>query len=99
MLRGHSLRQAQGRLCPRKAGRGIGAKREQSRRVQAIRIRDPTDSAGSDPCDSISNPVAVAKFLSAVSKQSDKSLVDVAEAEQTEIISMDSDPLPQIGSA
>jgi hypothetical protein len=60
--------------------------------VQAVCVSDPAQAAGGDSGDAVRNAVAVAKFLGAVFEEADQRPVDVAEAEEAQVVSTDGDP-------
>jgi len=49
-------------------------------------ISQPSEAAGGDSCDSVRDSVAVSEFFGAVRKQADERAVDVAVAEEAEVV-------------
>ena len=52
-------------------------------------VGDPAQAAGGDAGDAVGDAVAVAEFLRAVFEQADQRPVDVAEAEEAEVVKVD----------
>jgi hypothetical protein len=72
--------------------RAVGRTRSQGKRrcgIDSVRIRNPTQSARSDSRNAEVDFVADMEFLSAVFKQADQRTVDVAEAEEAEVVNVD----------
>jgi hypothetical protein len=61
--------------------------------IQPDRVRDPTETPGGEACDAVRHSVALAKVFGPVSKQPDERPVDVAVAEQAEVVSANRDVL------
>jgi hypothetical protein len=64
--------------------------------IEASRIGDPTQAAGGDSGDAESNSVALAKFVLAVAQQLLEGAIDVAEAEEAEVVDANGRPLSQM---
>ena len=54
--------------------------------IQTVRIGDPSQATGGDACDAEGYAVAVAEFRFAVGEQAGQSAIDVAEAEEAEVV-------------
>ena len=54
-------------------------------------VGDPSQSAGGDAGDAVGDAVAVAEFLCAIFEKADQCPVDVAEAEEAEVVGADGD--------
>jgi hypothetical protein len=75
---------ARGHECPRYTGlsyTGFG--------IQAVGIGDPAQPSGGDSGDAVGDAVASAEFFGAVFEEADESAVDVAEAEEAEVVGAD----------
>jgi hypothetical protein len=57
--------------------------------IQTIRVGDPAEAAGGDAGEAVGDSVAIAEFLGAVFEEADEGPVDVAEAEEAEIVGAD----------
>ena len=57
--------------------------------IQTIRGGDPAKASGGDAGDAVGDAVAGAEFLGAVGEEADESPVDVAEAEEAEVVGVD----------
>jgi hypothetical protein len=57
--------------------------------IQTVRVGDPTQPAGGDAGEAVGDAVAIPQLLDAVFEEADKSPVDVAEAEEAEIVGTD----------
>jgi len=68
---------------------GTGARATFLDRVEASGIRDPTQAAGGDAGEAEGDAVAIAQFLGTIFEETDEGPVDVAEAEEAEIVGMD----------
>src|SRR6266496_2658905 len=80
-----------GRFRPRSAARWIRIESEHGSTVQAIGVRDPSDSTRRHSRDAEGNVVMLAKFGSAVVEQFQQRAIDVAESEEAEIVGADGD--------
>jgi hypothetical protein len=60
--------------------------------IEAIRVGDPSQAAGCDSGDAKGDSVAGAEFGCAVAQEFDEGAVNVAEAEEAEIVGMDARP-------
>ena len=68
-----------------------------SLRIEAIGVGDPSQTAGCDSGNSESDSVALAKFWFAVDEQLRESAVDVAEAEEAEVVGVNME-FPRTGA-
>jgi hypothetical protein len=57
--------------------------------VQTVRVGDPTQASRGDTGDAVGDPVTGAEFVGAVSEEADESPVDVAKAEEAEVVGSD----------
>jgi hypothetical protein len=57
--------------------------------INSVRIGDPAQAARGDAGDAECNAVSLAQFGGAVFEQADERPVDVAEAEEAEVVSLD----------
>ena len=64
-----------------------------SNRIQTFRVGDPSCAAGCYSRDVEGDSVAVAQFLFAVAEQPNERAVDVAEAEEAEVVDVNERPL------
>ena len=60
--------------------------------IQTIRVGDPSQAAGCYSCDAEVDSVALTQILLAVLEQLQERPVDIAEAEEAEVVGMDADP-------
>ena len=59
--------------------------------IDSVWVGDPSQAAGGDAGDAVGNAVAVAEFLGAIFEKADEGPVDVAEAEEAEVVGADGD--------
>jgi hypothetical protein len=64
--------------------------------VESLGIRDPAQAAGGYASDAVGDAVARAEFLCAVCEEADESPVDVAEAEEAEVVGADENLLERV---
>jgi hypothetical protein len=57
--------------------------------VEAVGIRDPAQAAGGDAGEAEGDAVAIAQFLGTIFEEADQGPVDVAEAEEAEVVGAD----------
>jgi hypothetical protein len=57
--------------------------------IQTIRVGDPAQAAGCEAGEAVGDAMTIAEFLGAVLKEADKSPVDIAEAEEAEVVGTD----------
>jgi hypothetical protein len=60
--------------------------------IQTIRVGDPTQAAGGDAGELEGDAVAIAQFLGAIFEKANQGPVDVAEAEEAEVVGADGIP-------
>jgi hypothetical protein len=60
--------------------------------IDSIYIGDPAAASRGDSGDAVGDAVAIAEFLRAVCEQADERSVDVAEAEEAEVVGADGIP-------
>jgi len=69
-------------------------------RVQTVRVGDPAQAAGCDASETVGDAVAIAEFLGAVFEEADQGPTDVAEAEEAEVVGVNSgSPRPDVRGA
>ena len=61
--------------------------------IQTIRVGDPTQAAGGDAGELEGDAVAIAQFLGAIFEKANQGPVDVAEAEEAEVVGLNGDLL------
>jgi hypothetical protein len=57
--------------------------------IQTIRVGDPSQASRSDSGDAVGDAVAGAELFGAVCQEADESPVDVAEAEEAQVVGVD----------
>jgi hypothetical protein len=72
--------------------RGRGWLRHDSFQIQSIGIGDPAEAAGGDAGDAERDAVATAELGFTIEQEFDESAVDVAEAEEAKVVSMNEVP-------
>jgi hypothetical protein len=60
--------------------------------IQTVGVGDPSQASGCDSGDAEINSVALAQFMLAIMQQLDQRAVDVAEAQEAEVVGMNACP-------